>query len=60
MKSYAFLFWGYNVIWVGIVAYLSFLLLRIRQVSRRIGRLEEALSARAAAADERAGRTEAP
>lgn len=42
MKSYAFLFWGYNVIWLGIVAYLTFLLVRIRQVSRRIARLEQA------------------
>lgn len=45
MKSYAFLFWGYNVIWLGIVAYLTLLLVRIRQVSRRISRLESAGSA---------------
>ncbi len=49
MKSYAFLFWGYNVIWLGIVAYLTFLLVRIRQVSRRIARLESACSAESAA-----------
>ncbi len=44
MKSYMFLFWGYNVVWIGIVAYLTFLLGRIRQVSRRLSRIEAALA----------------
>jgi CcmD family protein len=40
MRNYAFLFWGYTTVWVGIVAYLVFLGLRLRATRRRIERLE--------------------
>ena len=36
MKSYSFLFWAYNVVWIGLAAYLFFLLQRMRRVDRRI------------------------
>jgi CcmD family protein len=40
MKSYSFLFWGYTVIWVGLAAYLTFLLTRLKSVAKRLDRLE--------------------
>ncbi len=40
MRSYAFLFWAYNLVWIGLVAYLVFLLLRLNRVGRRLERLE--------------------
>ena len=46
MKSYAFLFWAYNVVWAGIAAYVLWLFVRMRQVGRRLDALERALDAR--------------
>lgn len=40
MKSYAFLFWGYLVVWAGIVAYLAFLGARLQKAARRLEALE--------------------
>jgi CcmD family protein len=40
MKSYAFLVWGYLVVWVGLVTYFAFLGRRLAAVSRRIDALE--------------------
>ena len=40
MKSYAFLFWAYNVIWLGLAAYLLLVFLRVRGVDRRLDALE--------------------
>lgn len=40
MKGYSFLMWAYNVVWIGLVAYLAFLLVRLRKVSERLDRLE--------------------
>jgi CcmD family protein len=40
MKTYSFLFWGYAVIWVGLAAYLTFLLTRLNAVLRKLDRLE--------------------
>ena len=50
MKSYAFLFWGYLVVWAGIVAYLVFLGARLSRVSRRIEQLERSSGSKAASA----------
>jgi CcmD family protein len=44
MKSFSFLFWGYTVIWVGLAAYLTFLLVRLSSVSRRLDRLERQIA----------------
>ena len=40
MKSYAFLFWGYLVVWAGLAAYLVVLLRRLAAVARRLEVLE--------------------
>ena len=44
MKSYAFLFWAYNVIWIVIAGYLLFLLLRLGRVARRLDGVERELA----------------
>ena len=44
MKSYAFLFWAYNTIWVGIACYLLFVLMRVGRAERRLQALEDATS----------------
>ena len=41
MKSYSFLFWAYNVVWIGIAAYVAFLVLRLRGVADRLERLDD-------------------
>ena len=43
MKSYVFLFWAYNVIWLSLAGYLLHLLLRVRRVDRRLDDLEREL-----------------
>jgi len=40
VKSYAFLFWAYNVIWLVLAGYLLFLMLRLRRLDDRLARLE--------------------
>lgn len=40
MKSYIFLFWGYNVVWIGLVVYVGLLILRLQRVARRLDRIE--------------------
>ena len=47
MKSYSFLFWAYNVIWLGIATYLLFVFLRVRHVDRRLENLSRELERRA-------------
>jgi hypothetical protein len=44
MKSYAFLFWAYNVVWILIAAYLGVLLARLRGLGTRLSRLEARLA----------------
>lgn len=46
MKGYSFLMWAYNVVWIGLVAYLAFLMVRVRKVSERLDRLERKTSPR--------------
>ena len=43
MKSYAFLFWAYNAIWLGIVGYVVFIVLRLRKLDRKIDRISASL-----------------
>jgi len=40
VKSYAFLYWAYNVIWLVLAGYLLFLMLRLRRLDGRLTRLE--------------------
>ena len=40
MESYSFLFWAYNVVWLGLALYLLGLLQRMRKVDRRLDGLE--------------------
>lgn len=40
MKSYAFLFWGYLVVWAGLMAYFVVLGRKIADVARRLDTLE--------------------
>ena len=41
MKSYAFLFWGYLVVWAGLAIYFALLMRRIGAVTRRLDALEK-------------------
>ena len=43
MKSYAFLFWAYNAIWLALAGYLLFLLLRVSRVERSLDGVQRAL-----------------
>lgn len=43
MKNYAFLFWAYTTIWIGIAAFVLGGLLRMRRLDERLGRLERDL-----------------
>ena len=46
MKNYEFLFWAYNVFWIGVAAYVVSLVLRHKKVSSRLERLERKLDDR--------------
>ena len=41
MKSYTFLFWGYLVVWVGLVGYLAILGRRLTATAKRLDALEK-------------------
>jgi hypothetical protein len=43
VKSYAFLFWAYNVIWLVLALYLFSMMLRLRRLGDRLARLEREL-----------------
>lgn len=43
MKNYAFLFWAYNIVWLGIAGYLLFMFLRLKRLDRRLQGLEREL-----------------
>lgn len=43
MRSYDFLFWAYNVVWLGLAAYLGLLFLRLGRANKRLDRLEKRL-----------------
>ena len=42
MKSYSFLFWAYNVVWLCLSAWLLLVFLRVRALDRRLDGLERA------------------
>ena len=44
MKSYAFLFWAYNVIWLALAGYLLLVILRLGRIARRLDGVERALA----------------
>jgi len=46
MKSYAFLFWAYNVVWICLAAYLVYLFRRVRRTEHELERLERRLGKR--------------
>ena len=46
MKNLEFLFWAYNIIWVGIAGYMLFVFLRTRRLDRRLEGLERELGER--------------
>ena len=41
MRGYSFLAWAYNLVWIGLAAYLVFLFFRLRGVTRKLDRLEQ-------------------
>lgn len=43
-SGYPFLYWAYNIIWIGIAAYVVFLVVRLARVRERIARLERRAS----------------
>jgi CcmD family protein len=45
MKSYAFLFWGYLVVWAGLAIYLALLGRRLARVAERLDALERKTTA---------------
>ncbi len=46
MKSYSFLFWAYNLVWLGIAAYVWLVLARVRRVDRQLTAIERELERR--------------
>lgn len=40
MKTFDFLFWGYNVIWAGLAVFLIATWLRLGRAERRLSQLE--------------------
>jgi len=53
LKSFAFLFWAYNVIWIVIAGYLLSMVLKMRRLDQRLDRLERELD-RGAGGDQNA------
>jgi CcmD family protein len=43
MKNYEFLFWAYNIIWLGLAGFLAYILLRMRKTAQRLERIEREL-----------------
>ena len=46
MKNYAFLFWAYNIVWLGIAGYMLFVFLRMKRLDRRLEGLEREVADR--------------
>lgn len=53
MRSYAFLFWGYNVIWLALAGFLLYLLFRLRRTTRRLDAIEQAQADRESPRDQK-------
>ncbi len=43
-KGYGFLFWAYNIVWIAIAGYITFLVVRLARLRDRIERLERKLA----------------
>ena len=41
IREFRFIFWAYNFIWIGLAAYLGYLLVRMNKLSREVRRLTE-------------------
>jgi hypothetical protein len=52
LKSYSFLFWAYNVIWLLLSGFLLFVLVRLGRVGRRLDAVERALDKTEQTADQ--------
>jgi len=46
MKTYAFRFWGYNVVWIVLAGFLFWMIRRIGAARRRVDTLERELRRR--------------
>lgn len=44
MRSYDFLFWAYNIIWLAVAGYILMTFLRVRRVETRIDALEREMN----------------
>lgn len=44
MRSYAFLFWAYNVVWLLLAGYLLYLFVKLRRLERRLQGMEREAS----------------
>lgn len=44
MRSYDFLFWAYNIIWLAVAGYILMTFLRVRRVETRITALEREMN----------------
>ena len=47
MKNYEFLFWAYNIVWLGIAGYMLFVFTRMKRLDRRLEGLEREVTERA-------------
>jgi len=55
LKSYAFLFWAYNVIWLALAGFTLLVMLRLGRVARRLDGVERALESAGGADQESSG-----
>jgi len=55
LKSYAFLFWAYNVIWLAFAGFTLLVMLRLGRVARRLDGVERAMASAEGADQESSG-----
>ena len=55
LKSYAFLFWAYNVIWLALAGFTLLVMLRLGRVARRLDGVERAMESARDADQESSG-----
>ena len=55
MKSYVFLFWAYNVIWLALAGFTLLVMLRLGRVARRLDGVERAMESEQGADQESSG-----
>ena len=44
--NYSFLFWAYNIVWLGLSGYILFVFLRMKRLDRRLEGLEREVASR--------------